>query len=76
MKYEKNSLDIEFIKTCKQGSFLPTFNANYVLKQRIGRIIMEDDLQRKHQEKKKLKKDIKALSTQLKSCMNVLIYSV
>ena len=52
MKYEKNSLDIKFIKTCKQGSFLPTFNANYVLKQRIGRIIMEDELQRKNQEKK------------------------
>ena len=51
-------------------------NANYKLKQRIGRTIMEDELQGKHHEKKNLKKDIKAPSIQLKSCLNVLIYSV
>ena len=33
-------------------------------------------MQCKHHEKKKLKKDIKALSIQLKSCSNNLIYSV
>ena len=37
---------------------------------------MEDELQGKHHEKKNLKKDIKAPSIQLKSCLNVLIYSV
>lgn len=37
---------------------------------------MEDELRRKQQEKKKLKKDIKTLSIQLKSCLNVLINSV
>ena len=37
---------------------------------------MEDELQGKHHEKKNLKKDIKAPSIQLKSCFNVLIYSV
>ena len=36
---------------------------------------MEDELQRKHHEKEKLKKDIKAVSIQSKSCLNVLIYS-
>ena len=51
-------------------------NANYKLKQRIGRTIMEDELQGKHHEKKNLKKDIKAPSIQLKSCLSVLIYSV
>ena len=51
-------------------------NANYKLKQRIGRTIMEDELQGKHHEKKNLKKDIKAPSIQLKSFLNVLIYSV
>ena len=85
MKYEKNSLDIKSTTTCKQGSFLPAFamvqlsikkNANYILQQRIGRIIMEDELRRKQPEKKKLKKDIKTLSIQLKSCLNVLINSV
>ena len=36
---------------------------------------MEDELKCKHHEKKKLKKDIKALSIELKSCLNILIYS-
>ena len=36
---------------------------------------MEDELQRTHHEKKKLKKDIKALSIQLKSCVKLLICS-
>ena len=71
MKYEKNSLDIKFIKTCKQGSFLPTFamvqlqikNSNYISKQRIGR-------------KEETKETFKTLSIQLKSCVNVLINSV
>ena len=36
--------------------------ANYKLKQRIGRTIMEDELQGKHHEKKNLKKDIKTPS--------------
>ena len=36
----------------------------------------EDELQRKHNEKKKLKKNTKGLSIQLKSCLNFLIYSV
>ena len=84
IKYEKVLLDVKFIKTCKQGNLLPKFakvrlsikNANNKLKQRIGRIIVEDELQRKHHEKEKLKKDIKPLSIQLKSCLNVLVYSV
>ena len=38
--------------------------------------MMEDELQHKHHEKKKLKKDIEALSIQFKSCPNVLIFSV
>ena len=37
---------------------------------------MEDELQGKHHKKKNLKKDIKAPSIQLKSCLSVLIYSV
>lgn len=46
------------------------------LKQRIGKIIMEDELQRKLNRKNKLKKDIKVVSIQLKSCLNVFLYSV
>ena len=42
----------------------------------MGRIVMEDKLQSKQNEKKKLRKDITAVSIQLKFCINVLIYSV
>ena len=42
----------------------------------MGRIVMEDKLQCKQNEKKKLRKDITAVSIQLKFCINVLIYSV
>ena len=81
-KYEKILLDFKFLKTCKKGNLLPTFakvrlsikNANCKLMQRIGRIIMEDELQRKHHEKLKIMKDIKAISIDLKSCFNFLIY--
>ena len=41
----------------------------------MGRIVMEDKLQCKQNEKKKLRKDIKVVSIQLKFCFNVLIYS-
>ena len=37
---------------------------------------MEDVLQRKHHDKKKLNKVIKALTILLEYCLNVLIYSV
>ena len=42
----------------------------------MGRILMEDKLQCKQNEKKKLRIDIKAVSIQLKFCFNVLTYSV
>ena len=83
-KYEKISLDIAFIKSCKKEHLLPMFaevrlsnkNAIFKLKQRIGRIIMEDEMQRKHLEKKKLRKEIRSASIQLKVCLTILVCSV
>ena len=83
-KYEKTKLDIQCIKLCKQEQLLPTFatiklsiqTKNNKLKEHIGRIIMEHELERKHHEKKQLKKEIKSISIQLKMSLSMIIYSV
>ena len=51
-------------------------NAIFKLKQRIGQINMRDEMQRKHLEKKKLRKEIRSVSIQLKSCLTILLYNV
>ena len=37
---------------------------------------MEDEMQRKHLEKKKLRKEIRSVSIQLKLCLTILVYTV
>ena len=37
---------------------------------------MEDEIQRKHLEKKKLRKEIRSISIQLKPCLTILVYTV
>ena len=49
---------------------------NNKLKDRIGRIIVEHELERKHHEKKQLKKEIKSISIQIKITLSMIIYSV
>ena len=49
-----------FINICK-GTTCKKKNKNFKLKQHIGRNVIEDEFQHKCHEKKKLKKDIKAL---------------
>ena len=69
-KFEKTKLDIEYIKLCKQEHLLQTFATirlliqikNNKLKNRIGRITMERELESKHHEKKLLRKEIRSLS--------------
>ena len=83
-KYAKILIDIKFIKACKQEYIIPTFanvelsikGKNNKLKHRIARIIMEDEMTYKCQQKQKLKKDIKRLSMQLKSTLHIVVYSV
>ena len=73
---------LEF-KTCKKEDLIPTFantrlsvkHGSGKLKKRIDRIIMESEMQVKHQEKKKLKQEIKALSTQLKIALPTLVHT-
>ena len=82
-KYQKVILNLKFIKTCKKEELFPTFanvrlsvkHGSAKLKKRISRIIIESEMQVKHQEKKKLKQEIKALSTQLKIALPTLVYT-
>ena len=81
-KYMKTVADIKFIKSCKIANAIPTFaNVNlstqygsYKLKKRIARIIMENELQCKHTEKKKVRKEILQLDKKLRLCLNIVIY--
>ena len=83
-KYGNTKLDIQYIKLCKQERLLLTFatiklsiqSKNNKLKERIGRIIMEHELERKHHEKKQFKKEIKLISIQLKRSLSMITYSV
>ena len=82
-RFEKVTLDVKFIKTCKRECLFPTFaNArlsikqqNLKLKKRISIIFLENELQIKHREKRNLTKDIKAISYQLQQLLPTLVYS-
>ena len=68
-KYVKVVTYIKFIRSCKNKNIIPTFakvnlplkHGNYKLQLRIARIVLEAELQNKHREKSKLKKEIKNL---------------
>ena len=74
--------DIKSIKICKRGGLIPTFanvrlsiKQNLKLKRCVSRIFMENELQTKHREKHNLKKDIKAISYQLRRLLPTLVYA-
>ena len=75
--------DIKSIKICKRGGLIPTFanvrlsikQQNLKLKRCVSRIFMENELQTKHREKHNLKKDIKAISYQLRRLLPKLVYA-
>ena len=73
-KYKKIQEDITFIKKYKVENIMPTFakvkllikSGNTKLHKRIARIVMETESQNKHQQKKKIKKEISSINFQLK----------
>ena len=81
-KYMKTVADIKFVKLCKTWDAIATFaNVNlstqygsYKLKKHIARIIMENELQCKHTEKKKVRKEILQLDKKLRLYLNIVIY--
>ena len=64
-KHRKVKLDIIFIKQCKKENIIPTFakvnvsikHGIYELKKKIANIVMETEIQNKHLERQKLRKD-------------------
>ena len=80
-KFMKVSADIKYIKTCKKERLTPTFakvnislkNASFKLKWKIATLIMETEMQNKHSEKRKLKKELKQIRHILKRSLNLVI---
>ena len=66
----KTEADIHFIKTYKRENIIPTFakvnlsrkHGKKKLHSKIARLVMETELQAKHQTKKKMKRGIKRLT--------------
>ena len=72
-KLMKVQADIQFIKSCKKENLIPIFaKVNLAIKSDSRKLklslarLMESEMESKHHEKKKLKKEIVAISNQLK----------
>ena len=72
-KLMKVQADIQFIKSCKKENLIPIFaKVNLAIKSDSRKLklslarLMESEIENKHHEKKKLKKEIVAISNQLK----------
>ena len=65
MKYSKVNQDINFIKTCRRENLIPTFAKvkiaikinNDKLKQKLARVILDTELQQKHNQRRKVKRE-------------------
>ena len=82
-KHTKIQLDIDFIKICKWEDLIPTFaNVNVAikhgtqkLKMKIVCAVMETEMQNKHDQKRKIKKQIQDFKFQLKSSLTLILYN-
>ena len=78
----KVQVDTKFIKSCKKENLVPIFaKVNLAikcgrrkLKLHLARIIMECEMENKHHEKNKLKKEIVAISNQLKGVLGLFLF--
>ena len=76
----KVSADIKCIKRCKKGQLTPTFakinillkNASFKIKWKIATLMMETEMQNKHSEKWKLKKELKEICNILKRSLKLI----
>ena len=79
----KTLADIQFIKSWKTENIIPAIakvklslkHSNYKLKMHISRIVMEAEMQKKHLEKNKLKKEMKRVGIQLKHSLGLTLYN-
>ena len=82
-KFWKLVANFAFIKLCKKPQLIPTFakvnvsiqNDTYKLKRKIARLVMEPELQNKHREKRKLRKDIRSISVLLSTSLSVIVHN-
>ena len=82
-KFMKVSTDILYIKTCKKERLIPTFtrvnvslkDVSFRLRKKIAAHIMEAEIQNKHSEKWKLRKEIRKIWTTLKRSVNLIIWN-
>ena len=80
-KFIKVSADIRYIKTCKKEQLIPTFarvnvslkDVSFKLRKKIDTLIMETEIQNKHLERRKLRKQIRKIRTTLKRGLNLII---
>ena len=79
----KVQADIKLIKTCKSERLIPTFAnvklevkiGKHKLKSKIARLIMETELQSEHDQKKKIKIELRRVNITLKSSLSVIFYN-
>ena len=82
-KIMKGKADINFMKSCKKKNVIPTFakvrisikNANYKLRRKIARLIVEAEIQNKHLHLRKLKKELKETAIELKQTLGIFIFN-
>ena len=80
-KLMKVDQDIKFIKSCEKEHLVPTFakfnlsikSGSYKLKCKISKLMMQTELENKHQEKRKLRKEIRSSRIKLKSTLGLIL---
>ena len=81
MRLEKIDCDLTFLLRCKKSNVIPKFAkpklsiyASQKVKQKIGRTIIDAELNNKHKNKKKVKKELKELSMKLNAELGFVAY--
>ena len=77
-KYVKLKADTDFIKYCKREAIIPTFpkvkSGGYKLKKNIAKLVMDTELADKHQEMRKLRKQIRDVIIEVKSSFSLVLF--
>ena len=73
LPHEKINCDLKFLLRCKRDNIIPKFAqpklsiyASYKIKRKIAKTIIEAEITNKHREKKKVRTELKDLSSKLK----------
>ena len=82
-KHRKIELYINFIKICKREDLIPTFakvnvaikHGTQKLKMNLVHAVMETEMQNKHDQERKIKKQIRDIKFQLKSSLTLILYN-